>query len=391
VLVIGAGPAGAAAARVLALAGRSVLLIDRRAFPRDKVCGDGLIRDAVKALTFLGVNEVVGREAWHGTELRVYAPGGAHVSLAGEFACLPRERLDHLLLEAALRAGVEFQQGTAMAPLIDNGWIAGARVRDDARERAVSARFTVLATGGNATALEAFGIDAPPKPDAVAGRAYFVAPPDVAGDLSHLSIVYQREWCPGYGWIFPGPEHRFNVGVGLFGRAAAQGRLRQFFTDFCRSFPPASRLVQHATLVRDFRGAPIRSGLGSQMFGRPGLLAVGEAVATTYPATGEGIGKSMESGILAAEMIRDALDGRRWPNGLEDVFRRRFHRRYSDRYRAYRVAQRWAASPRLLDLLASRANHGTFIRRELEALVAERGNPRALFSVPGLLKALVSG
>src|SRR5215216_2974340 len=94
VLVIGAGPAGSAAARTLALAGATVVLVDQRPFPRDKVCGDALIRDSLGGLVYLGVDEIVRREAWRGDALRVYAPGGAHVTLRGEFACLPRERLD---------------------------------------------------------------------------------------------------------------------------------------------------------------------------------------------------------------------------------------------------------------------------------------------------------
>jgi menaquinone-9 beta-reductase len=426
VLIIGAGPAGSSAARVLALAGVNVVLADQRAFPRDKVCGDALIRDALDALAFLGIDEAVRRESWRGEELRVYAPNGTYVSLRGELACLPRERFDQILFDAALDAGARFVQGTATTPVINTDRVGGAHFKDSGNEWRLDARFTILATGANATVLEAFlgGPEGPPlrisgsdrlyqglrrsagasakaegallrgagisgKPDAVAGRAYYEAPPAVAAELAHLSIVYQREWCPGYGWIFPGPEGRFNVGVGLFGTSAGQGRLHQFFAEFGRTFPPAAHLIRHSRLVREFRGAPIRSGLHQELFGRPGLLAAGEAVATTYAATGEGIGKAMESGILAAELIRDVLGGRRSANGLEHAYRRRFQRRYFDRYRAYRVAQRWAGRPMLLNLLARRANRGTFVQAELEALVAERGNATALFSAPGLLKALV--
>jgi menaquinone-9 beta-reductase len=389
VLVIGAGPAGSAAARSLALAGATVVLVDQRPFPRDKVCGDALIRDSLGGLVYLGVDEIVRREAWRGDALRVYAPGGAHITLHGEFACLPRERLDMILLEAAVAAGATHTQGTAIAPLLDGDRVTGARFKNDAGEWSIVAPFTILATGANVTMLDAFGMNASKKPDAVAGRAYYVAPPDLASELTHLSIVYQRGWCPGYGWIFPGPGGQFNIGVALFTDGAIHGRLHQFFDEFCRTFPPAARLIEHSTLTREFRGAPIRSGLNREAFGRPGLLAVGEAVATTYAATGEGIGKAMESGILAAEVVETAWRGRRAVDGMEDAYRRKFERRFGGRYRAYDVAERWARSPLLLNLLAWRAKRGRFMQRELEALVAERGNPAALFSWVGLLKALV--
>jgi geranylgeranyl reductase family protein len=388
VLIIGAGPAGAAAARVLAREGVDVVLADQRTFPRDKVCGDGLISDALHALSLLGVDASVQREAWRGSELRVYAPDGTHVSLQGEFACLPRERLDEILLEAALAAGARFVHGAGTSPVIDGGRVAGATVKAADVERPIRARVTILAAGANLTTLAAFGVPGPRKPEAVAGRAYFEAPSELAHEIEHLVIAYQREWCPGYGWIFPAPGRRFNIGVGLFGPMPARGRLHQFFDAFCRTFPPAARLLAAATCVRPFRGAPIRSGLGQPSFGRPGLLAVGESVAATYSATGEGIGKAMESGILAAQMVTAALRTGRPLDGLEDAYRAEFERRFIGRYRAYRLAQRWAASPALLNVLARRANAGKHVQEELEALVAERGDAAKLFSATGLLKAL---
>jgi geranylgeranyl reductase family protein len=389
VLIIGAGPAGAAAAHVLASAGVAVTIADQRAFPRDKVCGDALIRDSLDALAFLGLSAAVQREAWHGHELRLYAPDGAYVSLNGDLACLPRERFDQILFDAAVAAGATFVQGTATAPHLDGERIGGALFKDGSSEWRIEARYTLLATGANATILDAFGLPVEPKPDAVAGRAYYIASPDVVAEFSYLAIVYQRSWCPGYGWMFPGPNGRVNVGVGLFGRSAEHGRLHEFFADFIATFPPAARLVQHATLDREFRGAPIRSGLNREVFGRPGLLALGEAVASTYSATGEGIGKAMESGLLAAELVRDALNGRRSSSGLEQAYRRRFTRRYSSRYQASRVALKWARYPTLLNVLARRANRGTFVKEQLEGLLAERGNPAVLFSPSGLLTSLI--
>lgn len=388
-LVIGAGPAGSAAARVLAGTGRDVLIADQHAFPRDKVCGDALIGDALHALTALGVDSDVVREAWRGRELRLYAPSRQHVSLHGDFACLPRERLDEILLTAARRAGADFRRATAVSPLLNGNAVVGARFRTPEGELEVRASITILAVGANATVLNAFGLAAPKKPDAVAGRAYYEATSGNARPIDHLVIAYDREWCPGYGWIFPSPGGRFNIGVGLFDATAERGRLHQFFDVFCKTFEPAATLMAASTCIRPFRGAPIRSGLRQLSAGRPGLLAAGETMATTYSATGEGIGKAMESGMLAAEMADDALRGRRPLAGLEDAYRVEFLRRFRGRYRAYRVAQRWAGSPMLLNLLASRANAGRYVQAELEALIREQGDATGLFSTGGFLKALV--
>ena len=90
VLIVGAGPAGSAAAIVLARAGLRVVLTDARTFPRDKVCGDGLISDALAALATLGIRDRVLRMAAAGPAFCIQPPWGRLVSLRGEFACLPQ-------------------------------------------------------------------------------------------------------------------------------------------------------------------------------------------------------------------------------------------------------------------------------------------------------------
>jgi hypothetical protein len=98
----------------------------------------------------------------------------------------------------------------------------------------------------------------------------------------------------------------------------------------------------------------------------------------------------MESGMLAARYAQEAVAGRCDIRTLHQEYEREFRERFSLRYRAYSVAQRWAANPIVLSLLAGRTNAGTFARTELEDLVAERGDARVLFSKRGLIKTLVS-
>jgi flavin-dependent dehydrogenase len=296
-----------------------------------------------------------------------------------------------LLLECATDAGATFVRASAASAIVGgDGRVTGARFATDDGEREIAARVTLLATGGNATALAAFGLDAPMKPMGTAGRAYFEAPADVAAEHPHLTIAYQREWCPGYGWIFPSPGNRFNIGVGLF---AGSGRitrgLHEFWDFFLSRFEPAARIVSASTQVTEFRGAPLRTGLTRARFGRPGLVVIGEAAAMTYPATGEGIGKAMESGLIVARLAADALTRGAAVDDLHVPYADELQRRFRGRYRAYQIAQSWASSPLMLNLLAARANAGRFVRRELEALIAEEGDASRLFSARGLLTALV--
>jgi geranylgeranyl reductase family protein len=389
-LIVGAGPAGAAAAWALARAGLHVVLADRHSFPRDKVCGDALIPDALGAIDTIGLRPAIDAESARLRELRVYAPSGAHVSLAGDFCCLPRVRFDELLVDAARAAGATIaERMTAVAPLVDRGRVSGAAFTSSSGTADVRASMTLLATGANATAMSAFGLQAPLRPNAVAGRAYFRVPERIASRFQYLCIAYQESLCPGYGWIFPGPDRRFNVGVGFFSRGDGPPRsLRDLWTRFTSTFEPAAALVNGSEQVAEFRGAPIRTGLSNATFGRPGLLAIGESAAMTYPATGEGIGKAMESGLLAARLVAEALSGRRPADDVHQAYEAEFLARHGSRYRAYAIAEACSSRPWLVNYLARRANAGRFVQRELQALVTERGDATRLFSIRGLVTSL---
>ena len=121
VIVVGAGPAGSACAQWLAKAGLQVLLADQQAFPRDKVCGDGLIPDAHKALRKLGVYDEVMAQAQPAQHVGCIGPSGGRVDVPGSVAVLPRRVLDHILVRAAQRAGAVLHAPLRFeAPLLDN-------------------------------------------------------------------------------------------------------------------------------------------------------------------------------------------------------------------------------------------------------------------------------
>ena len=104
-LVVGAGPAGSACALMLAQAGRQVVLVDAQAFPRDKVCGDGLVPDTHAALRRLGLLDAVLAQAKVAGFAHCVAPSGSAIDVPGALAVLPRRELDAILCAAAVKAG----------------------------------------------------------------------------------------------------------------------------------------------------------------------------------------------------------------------------------------------------------------------------------------------
>lgn len=382
VVVIGAGPAGSTAARILADRGHAVLLVDRATFPRDKVCGDGLIPDALRCLRRAGLYDAVARQGFRSDTLSIYSPSGVRVDLPGEFVTLPRMQLDALLLAAAVEHGAVFHTAR-VSGLSPHG--AGVQVRLGDAGITVQARYAVLATGADASLHPALAGTGRRRADAVALRCYVDSPVR----LDELIISFDRAILPGYAWIFPLGGNRFNIGCGVFHRGERNLRvnLRRTFAAFIRQFAPAREVWSARQASTPLAGATLRCGLEPRWAHDGGsIVAAGEIIATTFPFTGEGIGKAMESAEAAAEHLAAALAG---DTGALDAYPRTLHEEFQPRYHGYQVAERWIARPWLSDLVARGVRRSGRLRRAAAGVISESVDPRAVFSVRALAAGLL--
>lgn len=398
VLVVGAGPAGSAAALTLARAGLQVVLVDQHAFPRDKVCGDGLIPDAHNALRKLGVLDTVMAQAQASSHVGCIGPRGGRVDVPGVLAVLPRKQLDDILCRAAVAAGARmFAPVRFTAPIEEGGQergtVVGATLHHGHTQRALRARWVLLATGAVPQALLAAGMSQRHTPSGVALRGY-VKNDAMVGRIDKLEIVWHRALSPGYGWIFPCRDGVFNIGVGIAdshdqhrdGKLTKRElNLRHVMDDFTRIYAPARELMQGGTLLGAMKGAPLRCTLEGARYTRPGLMVIGEAAGSTYSFTGEGIGKALETGIHAAEAV---LDGRARNTGEADV-RAAFEASLlalKPRFELYKRANFVNRHPWLADLLIWRANKSAKLVRRMSGVLNETSNPGHLVTVKGLVR-----
>ncbi len=426
VLVVGAGPAGSACAQALARLGAQVVLVDQQAFPRDKVCGDGLIPDAHHALQRLGVHDEVMARALSVPHVACIGPRGGRVDVPGQLAMLPRRELDDILKRAAERAGAQFFAPWRFeAPLLagadgalsgvaaegagadTQASVVGARLKSPTHGLCeVRARWVVLATGAVPRALMAAGLCDRHTPTGVALRGY-VHHPTLAQRRPALQVVWHKQLRKGYGWIFPGPDGVFNIGVGLAqshrkqvgGRATMEDvNLRELFATFTRIYAPAGELMAGGTLVGELKGAPLRCSLEGARYSRPGLLVTGEAAGSTYAFTGEGIGKAMETGLLAAEALASPLAHGVAAPGAQPEADAALRAGYQaamlalkPRFDLYQRASRVNDHPWLIDLLIWRAQRSERILRGMARVLDETGNPGSLVSLRGLSRLLLPG
>jgi geranylgeranyl reductase family protein len=378
-VVVGAGPAGSVAALHLAERGRAVLLLDKHAFPRDKVCGDALIPDALASLRRCGLFDAVRGQAHVSNTVSIYSPSQIRVDLPGEFLTIRREILDKQILDGAVARGARFYSAEVSGVESQR---QGIRIFLKGVVQPVQARFGILATGADVSLLAATGMLQRRQPSGVAVRCYVHSP----WQIDELIVSLDRAILPGYAWIFPLGGDVYNVGAGGFyhGRKNRRVNLREMFRAFLSRFPPARQLVERATDTTPLRGAMLRCGLdGAAAHDGKCFVAIGETIGTTFPFTGEGIGKAMETGELAARQVDTAL-ANGGPESLA-ALPAMIERELAPRYTGYHVAESWASRAWLVDMLARRMQRSPALQRAAAGIIAETIDPRSVFRWRNLL------
>jgi geranylgeranyl reductase family protein len=357
VLVVGAGPAGSAAAYHLARHGVDVLCVDKARFPREKVCGDGLTPRGVRAIQAMGVDPTeAGFEPIEG--LRVYGPTVTLNLPWPKLASLPdfgvvrtRHDLDHLLLQRAQKAGATVWEGVDVEmPLVDGAWVAGARVRREGEEpETIRARYVLACDGASSRfAGKAGSVRNPKRPLGVAARRYFRSPREPqAWFEAWFDVLDKGVILPGYGWIFPVGDGLLNVGAGLLNTTSLFKEVtpRRMLDLFERSLPGEWELTEdHAE--GEVLSGPLPMGMNRAPLAMPGMLLVGDAGGLVNPFTGEGIAYAIESAEMAAELVHGAISTNR--PGLAHVYPVELKRRYGRYFTAGRAFAKAIGQPLIM-------------------------------------------
>ena len=340
VLVVGAGPGGSAAAYHLARHGIDVTVIDKAAFPREKVCGDGLTPRSVKAIQDMGIDtddprfeRVIGLRV-HARTTTIQLPWPDLTSFPPFGLVMPRDGFDHLLVQRAVKAGATLLERTeAVAPIVADGYVRGATVRAtgerDEEPSTIHARYVLAADGAASRFATPLGVKRDTsRPLGIAARRYYRVDYHPGPWIESWLDLWDGDLLlPGYGWLFPVAGGRINLGAGLlntfsnFQDISAQ----RLFDAFARMLPADWGIGEETAEGRVLSG-PLPMGLNRTPRAVPGLLLIGDAAGAVNPFNGEGIAYAIETGEMAADLVHEALVNDRpaltmqYPQVLEDAY-----------------------------------------------------------------------
>ena len=339
VLIVGAGPAGSAAATWCARAGLSVLLVDAETFPRDKPCGDGLTPRAIAELDQLGLSQWLEgrarnkglRAAGFGQELYLPWPGGNLPNYGG---AAPRLELDAAIRQVAIDSGVEVMEGMrAVDAVMDGDKVAGVVFStggkgSQAENKTIHCLRLIVADGAKSQLGRTLGREWHRSTAfGVAARGYIKSHrSDDEWISSHLELRGEKnELLSGYGWVFPLADGEVNVGVGTLAtvKRPADVNLRSLLTFYAEQQRDTWQLEGE---VRAPWSALLPMGGAVSNVAGANWVLIGDSAGCVNPLNGEGIDYGLETGHLAAQLFADTPANSRmdfttvWPQILIDQY-----------------------------------------------------------------------
>jgi geranylgeranyl reductase family protein len=377
VCVVGAGPAGSTCAFYLARQGKRVLLLEKKTFPRDKLCGDAVVPRAQLHLRDMGVyQELVDHgEAVFARSGGFVSPGGVECmgdssdNPNGLVMAVKRTHLDARCAWAAQRAGAVLTEnvsvtGVEQAP---NGhWTIRAG------SQSWHARVVVAADGAHSRLARSLGVVEGP-PDSICSRAF------VEGgthDFDLDGVVYMpRRLLPGYAALFRHPNDELNYCCYILpGGACTTDDLQRMHHELLEQNPFLRKHLGPRFKIERMRGAWLRCGGVKKSYAR-NLLVVGDAAGQTDPLTGEGIQFAMDGAREAAETLRDAFVDGDFSEALLSRYQRRWMAAFGNDFRISHIAARaMARFPGAVDAMAKAtlAEGSDFFRNWTDVMTGSR-------------------
>ncbi|MEQ8908677.1 MAG: geranylgeranyl reductase family protein [Vicingaceae bacterium] len=379
VIIVGAGPAGCAAAFMLAQQNLEVVILEKGQFPRDKICGDALSPDVMNQFLIMDeklasdFDQLTTKKKAH--SIHFFAPNHERLDVHYKNPKLDafvakRLDFDHFLAEQIRqKPNVSLLENKKVKKIV----VTNQEAKVITEEDTFQAEIILGADGAHSVVKsQLLGNKVNKKHYSAGLRQYYknLAP---LAENSGIELHFYQEALPGYLWIFPLPNNQANVGIGMLSEAVSkhQVNLKDLMQELISTHPKLKERFQEAVPMEKPQGFGLP--LGSQKVKCSGnrFLLLGDAASLIDPFTGEGIGNAIRSGRVAADHLAAAFKEKRFDAAFNQAYDKEIYRRMWSELRLSSFMQKMLRYPKLFNFIVKKANRNESLRTLITASLEE--------------------
>ncbi|HLC36370.1 MAG TPA: NAD(P)/FAD-dependent oxidoreductase [archaeon] len=397
VIIVGAGPAGAACSLFLAEKNLSVLLLDKASFPRNKTCGDGISGKSVSILKELNLSEKIELNSHKKIfGAIISSPNGeqAEIPISQEQGkkyayCCERKIFDNLLFEEAKKKFSVIEEFNATDLIIENNFVTGIKgIHKKKEEMEFKSKIVVGADGANSIIAGKLNLKRNDSNHlALAARAYYE---NVAGLSDSIELHFLNELIPGYFWIFPLGQGKANVGLGIVSKYIKKNKINlvEKLEEIISKNEKISRRFLKAERVSEIKGWSLPLGSVNQKKTFNGALLLGDAASLIDPFTGEGIGNALLSAKIASKAIEEAVQSNDFSEKALSKYEKELKQSLEGEMKNSHLIQKALTNKFLINFLVNQAKKNQAVRKTISSMLTEEA-PQAKVTPLKALKMLL--
>lgn len=392
VIIVGAGPAGCAAAIKLASADLRIAIIDKAKFPRDKICGDALSIDVVNQLPMLSARLAQIFKTFSKKTpsygVKIFAPNRRSVDIPfynkGKKGCgyiSTRVDFDNLLFEEVARyKSITILETHKVEEIVNNGVIVSVTCssksklnEEESSSIYLEAPLIVGADGAHSVVSKHLSDIKVELDHYSAGlRVYYENVADFHGE-NFIELHFFKGILPGYLWVFPLPDNKANVGIGMLSSAVSKKKvnLKKELNKAISEDPGLRKRFANANALETVKGFGLPLGSKKRVISGDRFLLTGDAAGLIDPFSGEGIANAIRSGRVAADHILKCFETNSFSAEFNKAYDREIYSRMWKEFRISRSLQRLCAYPRLFNFVVNKAAQSKYLTKLLTDALAE--------------------
>ena len=380
IVIVGAGPAGCAAAYQLAGKGLSIALIDKSTFPRDKICGDALSADVINQFyrmdpDLLSKFDTFKEKLWS-NGIRFYAPN--HKTL--DIGCKPTAHMDApgYIVKRVDFDNFFFEQvkdkpevNTFLNQSVSSIKYTPDYVEITSADHTFRAKMILGADGANSVVKKALQLPQDNKKDYAAGiRQYYSNVKGMSND-NLIELHFYKEALPGYFWIFPLPNNQANVGMGMLAKKVSKSKinLKEHFKNLIETHPQLKERFKEATPLEKVQGFRLPMGSTKRRISGNRTILLGDAAGMIDPFSGEGIGNAIRCGRFGADHVLEAFEKNDFSAEFNKAYDKFIYHKMWSELKISTGMQKLLAYPRLFNMVVNKAEKNTSFKLLLSSML----------------------